>query len=301
MATKWELRGKALAEALNGITDDKAIEGLAKGVVAEIIATYTAPTSRKTPLAAVRKAVEIAFPSTKKQTSDYQYFSKSGKGNVPRYEHQALRYLTLPKEDWDALGDTAREEYLEMKESVQMEPTNQLNKSTLSNMHISQLEFDDETRLLVTDALVNSQKTLAEFVTQACKVYAKTVNGRAKADTDLSTVPTSELLDTEINQYKTHPKKIEELTRRAIKAITTHNDKSAETDQKWFLSATAINGLTGSRVQSVNKILEDYKSMVDAHNDKHGLTAYTNRGSAKNRQIHLEIPLASLVPNGIDL
>ena len=63
MATRWELRGNGLVEELNGITDDKAIEGLAKGIVAEIIATYPdTPTSRKTPLAAVRKAVETAFP-----------------------------------------------------------------------------------------------------------------------------------------------------------------------------------------------------------------------------------------------
>ena len=80
-----------------------------------------------------------------------------------------------------------------------------------------------------------------------------------------------------------------------------HNDNCTETDQKWFLSATAINGLTGSRVQSVNEVLKDYKQMVDDHNNKHGLTAYTNRGSAKNRQIHLEIPMASLVPDGLAL
>ncbi|MDF5718261.1 MAG: hypothetical protein PUP93_31435 [Rhizonema sp. NSF051] len=164
------------------------------------------------------------------------------------------------------------------------------------------MELDAQTQQIVLDALKNSEKSLAEFIQLACKVYAKTINGKHKhADGDLSSALTSELLDPEVTQYKTHPGKIKELTKRAIKAIQMYNDNCTETDQKWFLSATAINGLTGSRVQSVNKVLKDYKQMVDDHNNKHGLTAYTNRGSAKNRQIHLEIPMASLVRDGLDL
>ena len=213
------------------------------------------------------------------------------------------------------MGDDARKEY-QAKESVveesvaiakrcrqrQIASTTTTENIKLSDLKIELLELDAQTQKSVLNALENSGKSLASFIQLACKVYANTVNGKHKhADGDLSSALTSELLDPEVTQYKTHPGKIRELTKRAIKAIQMHNDNCTETDQKWFLSATAINGLTGSRVQSVNEVLKDYKQMVDDHNNKHGLTAYTNRGSAKNRQIHLEIPIASLVPNGLDL
>jgi hypothetical protein len=305
MANRWDTRGQKLVQDLRGTTDNQTIESLAKVVVSEIVDAYESLNSRRVPLTAVRKAVQTAFKSTKKQTSDNQYFTKSGKGNIPRYEHIALKYLTLPKEDWDGMGDEARKVYEISQTTVEPQPET-ITEFSLSAMKIEQLELDTETQQTVLDALEHSGKSLAEFIQQACKVYAKTVTGKARkyGDNDLSTVPTSELLDPNNKDYKTHPKKIEELTKRAIFAIEQYNNEIAtEVNQKWFISATAINGLTGSRVQSVNEILKADENrlqrIIDSHNKKHELTAYTNRGNG--RKIENDIDLSELVPDGLDL
>ena len=315
MANRWDTRGQKLVQDLRGTTDNQTIESLAKVVVSEIIDAYESLNSRRVPLTAVRKAVQTAFKSTKKQTSDNQYFTKSGKGNIPRYEHIALKYLTLPKQDWDGMGDDSRTEYqknqptVEPQIEVTIEPQPEIitePQLTIKDMQIQQLELDTETQQTVLDALEHSGKSLAEFIQQACKVYAKTITGKAKryGDNDLSTVATVDLLDPNNKDYKTHPKKIEELTRRAIFAIEQYNNEIAtEQNQKWFISATAINGLTGSRVQSVNEILKADENrlqrIIDSHNKKHELTAYTNRGNG--RKIENDIDLVKLAPDGLSL
>lgn len=301
MTGKWEARGKKLVDDLQATKDNQTIESLAKSVVAEIIETYDAPNSRKIPLSTVRKAVLTAFPDTKKETTKNQYLTSSGKGNIARYSHLALKYLTFSKEDWDALGDDARKAY-EVTKATGERQIETITEFSLSDMKIEQLELDTETKQTVLDALEQSGKSLAEFIQQACKIYAKTITGKVKkyGENDISTVLTADLLDADNKDYKTHPKKIEELTKRAIVAITRYNDEIAtELNQKWFISGTAINGLTGSRVQSVNEILKDYKEIIDTHNNKHGLTAYTNRGNG--RRIEQDIDLPKLVPDGLNL
>lgn len=296
MSSKWELRGNSLVSDLSGVTQESDIESLALEVVNEIIRAYPDKVnSRKIPLTTVRKIVLSTYPDTPEQIGEYQYFTKSGKGNVPRYQHLALKHLTLPKEDWDSLGDEKRDEYLGVRTE-----TETIKLLTINDMNIEQLELDTDTQNSVITALNTSGKSLSEFIKQACKVYANTINGKHKnAELNLSTVLTSELLDSEVAQYKTHPKKIEELTKRAIKAITMHNDNCTEINQKWFLSATAINGLTGSRIQAVTEILNNYRELINTHNNKHGLTPYINRGT--KRRIEDDINLISLVPDGMNL
>lgn len=293
MATRWESRGEKLVEELR-VANTVAIEALATTVIQEIINAYPdSLNSRKNPLREVRRAVLAAFPDTKEQTADYQYFTNSGKNNVERWQHLALRYLTFSKEDWNALGDDARQTYI-----APVKPT----LPTIKDMQIEQLELDTDTQQIVSDAIALGNLSLAEFIQQACKVYARTVTGKAKkyADDDLAAVPTVELLDPANKEYKTHPKKIEELTRRAIFAIQKYNDMDAtEQYQKWFISGTTINALTGSRVQSVNEVLKSFKENIDTHHNKHVLTAYTNRGNG--RKIEDVINLVSMVPDGMDL
>jgi hypothetical protein len=302
MARRWDTRGQKLVSDLLATSDNKIIESLAKAVVKEIIDAYPEKlNSRKNPLSEVRDAVKSVFPYTKEQKNNNQYFTKSEKGNIPRYEHIALKYLTLPKEDWDGMGDEARKVYETSQTTVEPQPET-ITEFSLSAMKIEQLELDAETQQTVLDALEHSGKSLAEFIQQACKVYAKTVTGKARryGDNDISNVATVDLLDPNNKDYKTHPKKIEELTKRAIFAIEHYNNEIAtEQNQKWFISATAINGLTGSRVQSINEVLKDYKEIIDTHNNKHELTAYTNRGS--KRKIEQDIDLVALVPDGLSL
>jgi len=297
MASKWSARGQKLTEDLKTVTTAN-IENLAKAVIQEIIDAYPdSLNSRKNPLSEIRKAILAAFPDTERQLGDHQYFTDSGKGKLPRYQHLALKYLTFSKEDWDALGDDVRKTYFE---PIPTTPTTLL---TIKDMQIEQLELDSETQQIVSDAMNQAGYTLAEFIQQACKVYAKTITGKTKkySDSDLSTVPTVELLDPTNKEYKTHPKKIEELTKRAIKAIFIHNNGNAKSqEERWFISGTSINALTGSRVQTVNEILTaEFKESIDSHNNAHRLTAYSNRGM--KRDIKADIDLALLIPDGVNL
>ncbi|MBD2667391.1 hypothetical protein [Richelia sinica] len=169
---------------------------------------------------------------------------------------------------------------------------------TLESMNIEALQLDSETRQMVEGALAYSGKSLAEFIQQACKVYAKTIVGKvSNYESDLSAVPTTELLSS--TKYKTHPGRADELARRAIVALENHNNNCTEKHQKWMITQTAIQSLIGSKPATVKAILEGYKTRLDDHNSKHELSPYDNRKPGK--RIEDVIDLAALVPDGIDL
>jgi hypothetical protein len=57
-------------------------------------------------------------------------------------------------------------------------------------MTIEQLELDADTRQTLENALLQSGMALPDFIQQAIKVYAKTVTGKTrKQSEDLATVP----------------------------------------------------------------------------------------------------------------
>ena len=146
---KWEARGQELVARLRDVTDNAVIESLAKAVVDEIIEAYPVISSRKTPLNDVRKACKAAFPDTDKQKSDNQYFTNSGKGSIPRYQHLILKFLSLPKDDWDALGDDSRKEYQQSTPEATPELEPKVQPITIKDMQIEQLELDAETQQTV--------------------------------------------------------------------------------------------------------------------------------------------------------
>ncbi|MHC5826712.1 MAG: hypothetical protein ACYT04_65310, partial [Nostoc sp.] len=187
----------------------------------------------------MRKAVLAAYPDTETQEHPWQYFTNKGKGNIERYQHLALKYLTLSTEEWDAVGDEARQQWKAQQQAenpeLQLEPETQLEKQpksqtkkksqtvkstekeiTLNNMNISQLQLDADTQQMVEAAIAHSGITLADFVRRACQVYAKTITGKVKQfSEDLTVVSTEELKS---DSYKTHPGRAEELAKRAIYA-----------------------------------------------------------------------------------
>lgn len=292
MATKWELRGQQLVEALRGVTTANQIKELAEPVVAEIIAAYPdTPNSRRVPLTTIRKEVLYAFPDTDSFEHSLQEFTDSGKGNIRRYQHLALKFLSFPKADWDALGDNARKEYLAEQAQTQAHTT----------IMIDTQDLDPETLSLIEMAAQQLGMSAKDFFIKAARDAAKAINNKRKRydGTDLASVPTLDLLENTSDEYKTHPGRIEELTRRAVRAIQIHNDDCTEQSQKWFISATAINALTGSRTSAISKVLNSLHGVVADHNAKHGLTSITNRGS--RRDIQDEIDLVALVPDGLDL
>jgi len=165
-------------------------------------------------------------------------------------------------------------------------------------MNISQMLLDAETEELVENTIEQAGMSLADFVRRACQVYAKTLVGKAKQfSEDLTAVPTKDLKS---DSYKTHPGRADELARRAIYALEMHNNTCTEKSQKWMITQTAIQSLTGSKPATIKAILEKYKTRLDDHNAKHELNAYDNRKGG-GRQIDLEIDLVALVPDGLNV
>ncbi|ODH02579.1 hypothetical protein A4S05_23500 [Nostoc sp. KVJ20] len=302
---KWDEVGEELAKKLHSVKKESTIQKLAVAVIDHIRESYTEPNSRRTPLAKVRKAILAAFPDTETQEHPWQYFTNKGKGNIERYQHLALKYLTLSTEEWDAIGDEARQQWKAQQQAQQIEQkpeqqpeTPQVAQTILDDMNISQLQLDGETQEMVEKAIAHSGISLADFVRKACQVYAKTVTGKqGQYESDLTAVPTEELLSSAA--YKTHPGRAEELARRAIYALETHNNNCTEKSQKWMITQTAIQSLTGSKPATIKAILERYQTRLDDHNTKHELNPYDNR--KPGRKIDDEIDLATLVPDGTSL
>ncbi|MUH00830.1 hypothetical protein F7734_54600 [Scytonema sp. UIC 10036] len=291
--------GSQLAEKLQGVTDEKKIKALTVKAWKQLREAIRNPSSFSSRgLSGIRKVVKEAFPDSETPKRGY-YHTTQGKGQVSRYEHLALWYLTANTDRWEVTGDEARQAYFnnlpelpkfepqpETHPEVQPEAQPEAQTIKLEDMTLQQLELDTETQAIVENALAHSGMSLPDFIKQACRVYARTVVGKAEQanKTDLSSIPTSELLNPVIPEGKkkstmaTLPGRAEELARRAIVAITHHNDMATEKSQKWCLTGTAINALTGSKMTLIKNVMEQYKTMIDDHNSKHGLNPYDNRG-----------------------
>jgi len=298
--SRWQSAGEELAKLLQGVTDEATIKELAQSTVESIRETYPdSINSRKKPMADVRKAVRAVFPATKEQEHKGQYFTNSGKGNVPRYEHLFLQFFILTTDEYDAVGDDARQQWKEQQQVETIAPTPApAPTATAKIMNISQLELDSETQKMIEDAIAHSGMSLAEFVQKSCAVYSAIVVGKAKmSNDDLTTVSTQDLLTNRV--YKTHPNRAEELTRRAIAALETHNNNCTEKSQKWHINQTAIQSLTGSKPATVKEILKGCQQRLDDHNAKHDLNPYDNR--KPGTKLTEVIDLAALVPDGVDV
>ena len=308
----WDDLAQDLVDKLGKAKKETTVKKLAGEVIEKIRQHYDKPNSRKNPLATIRKAVEAAYPSSNTQEYSLQYFTDKGVGHVDRYQHLALKYLTFSSEEWDAVGDDARQQWKEQQETVKPEvqetetvkPTKkQAEKTTkkqirLNDMDISSLELDADIQEIVETAIAHSDITLADFIRRASEVYAKTIIGKVKLSSeDLSAVSTKDL---RTDSYKTHPGRAEELARRAIYALEMHNNTCTEKAQKWHINQTAIQALTGSKPATIKAILEKYQTRLDDHNAKHDLNPYDNRKGG-GRKIDLEIDLVALVPDGLDV
>lgn len=292
----WAARlGAIAAEKLVGVKDEQAIREITLKYWEPIRTAITSDNSIKRPRTAFAKAINEKFPDSNKSKPGY-YRTKS-RGKQPHWEHLALWYATTNRQRWNVIGDEAREAYkagFELPAPQQSEIT---VTQSLETMNIAQLELDAQTQADVTAAIAHSGMSLPEFIKKACEVYAKTIVGKLKqAEEDLRAVPTEELMS---EKYKTHPGRAEELTRRAIYALETHNNRSTELNQKWHINQSAIQTLTGSKPATIKKILENYQTRIDDHNAKHQLNPYTNRKSSI--KIDQDINLAELVPDGIDV
>lgn len=292
-----------LVQELKSVSDEKTIKEICAEVMDDIYEEISEPDKRKNKLDAYKNRIRKEFPSTPEQEFDYQYFTKSGKGSVPRWQHLALKYLTLSEPDWDELGDENRQQW--KAEQAKIKASSQPEIESESNMTIT-LTLDSQTQSILNEALKNSGLSTTDYILKAIEVYAKTVNRKSKRqDEDLSTVSTEELLNDGF--YSTHPNRAEELVKRAIRAIKKYNGEVAtEPKQRWIITQSLLVELTKSRTQSVVDAMSKFQSDIDNYNyskeeflnEDGTLNKYVNR--KKGVDAREEINLALLVPSGID-
>jgi hypothetical protein len=299
----WGAVGRELVEKLKGVTDEPSIKALGDAVIQDILRQEATPKERANALRMVNREIMKQYPRLSSEAPAYWYDPK-GKESQPKWRHLVFKSLTLSTSDWDAVGDENREEWKAQQQETeqQQQETKQLPEPVSPEflaLTIDQFQLDSESQQLVQEALTLSGMTLASFTRQALRVYAKTITGKTrKQSEDLATVPTDKLRNDPT--YSTHPGRAEELTKRAIKAIKYYNANIAtEKADRWCITQSAIASLTGSRPSTVGKALEQFKDEIETHNQTYGLNDYSNRKRGKPNLTET-IDLAQLVPNGLD-
>ncbi|MGF1674875.1 MAG: hypothetical protein ACFCUV_14500, partial [Rivularia sp. (in: cyanobacteria)] len=219
MSAKWELVGEQLAQKLQSLKTEEEIKTVCGKVVTEIEKSYELLNSRKKPLATVRKEVLKFFPDSEEQENSLQYFTNSGKGNVPRYQHLAIKYLSFSQENWDELGGQEREEW---KQQQQASSQKQIKLLIDMNNEQTAIDFPEIAQLAMQELGIEP----IELINRALVFYSKSIIGKAKRhEEDLSNFSTEDLLNDK--KFSTHPLRASELTKRAIVAIQIHNSQIA--------------------------------------------------------------------------
>lgn len=323
---------KLLLEELEGEEEEVAIATVANTFLTDLSQKYPNVSSRKNPLADLRRAVQEKYPTTEKQIAPWQYPTTTGKRqtdsqgnpipNPERWQHFALKYLTLAPQEWEQLRtkeantEPAAAIVEDIKQPEQTQPTAKQPKAKKATKRqklpvrgkqnqkvkpkppakdlLTQLPLDDESLNIVREAICTSNLSPVDFIAQAVLAQAKIQVGRAKKySQDLTTTSTEELLSP---KFKTHPKRTEELTRRAVQAICLYNDQATEPEQRWYIGMLAIQCLIGGSQASVRSAMKSIEGAITDHNNKYNLGHNQNR---KSYTIADVIDLAKLVPDGL--
>lgn len=297
----WGAVGRELAQKLKDITDEAAIKALGDTTMQDILSRESTPKARANALRMLNREIDKQYPRLESE-APLHWHDPRGKESLKKWRHLIFKSLTLSTSDWDEAGDESRQEWKAQQQEVspQVEPASPaLEALTFDHLTIDQFQLEAESQSLVQDAIALSGMTLADFTRQALRVYAKTITGKTrKQSEDLATIPTDKLLND--STYSTHPGRAEELTKRAIKAIKHYNANIATSKaDRWCITQSAIASLTGSRASTVGKVLEQFKDDIESHNQTYELDNYSNRKRGKP-SIEETINLTELTPDGLD-
>ncbi len=296
--------GKDIASKMEGREDDEELlENLALKAVGIVHLREETTKKQQSAIGQINKGIHTKYPRLDAEAPFY-WFDDGGQSDLPKWRHNIFKYLTLGRGKKQPPEQVVEQTSEQPTEQTSEQPKKQRKprqpKQTLKTMTIDQLELDTDTQAILTDALEQSEMTLEDFIKQAIKVYAKTVTGKAKLlSEDLSNVPTQDLLNNP--SYNTHPSRAEELTKRAIRAISFYNANIAtENADRWMITQSAIAALIGSRQGTIKEIMPRYQTTIDDNNNNPdwGLNKYSNRKPGKN--ITEIIKLAELVQDGMD-
>jgi hypothetical protein len=250
----------AIACATKECDIQKACEDIKKAVMSCYPDT---PASRRNPMSEIRKEIKEKY-QTQENKSELDavfpyFFTNSGKGNVPRLEHLAIKYLN---EEWNAKSNWS--DTSEKKDSESVEVAN--NSANI----LDRVELTPEELQFIQEAI--GDEDVNGWVKKALIQQAKIEKALKERKTeDLSTIP-SETLMTD-NKYRTSPQACRELTNRAVRAIKAFNTKSPE--YRWCITNKLISELTGNTVKAIAKAVEGMD--IDSYNQSMELQPVDNR------------------------
>jgi hypothetical protein len=225
------------------------------------------PDSRKMPMAAIRKAVRDRFPAkqtTNQDASFPYYFTTSEKGNIPRWEHLAIKYLSDKENQKNEQIETEIKAATETEIDVEVES----EPTPLELLEVFELT-DDESEI-IKQAVGDTD--VKEWVKQAIMQRAKAINKlRESLDADWELIPSEVLMNDK--RYRTNSGACRELVSRAVRVIKAWNHDHPE--QKWCITNKLISELTGITVKAIARAVEGMD--IDSYNKNQDLSPVVNR------------------------
>lgn len=260
----WKKQMPGFLGAIADATNESDIKKACKEIKDVVVASYpNTPNSRRNPMNEIRKAIKGRYPSQENKSEQHvtfpYFFTNSGKGNVPRLEHLAIKYL---KEEWNPQDDWS---------DIQPEKENESKEVVDTDTSIlSQIELTSDELELIKKAVGDGD--VNKWIKKALIQQAKTENAlNERKSEDLSTV-SSETLMTD-SKYRTNPVACRELTSRAVRAIKQFNANSPE--YRWCITNKLISEITGNTVKAIAKAVEGMD--ITSYNQSMGLQPIQNR------------------------
>lgn len=247
-------------EQLKESQTDRDVQVACQEIKLAVIERWTNENSRRRPMSDIRKAVRKAFPA-KGGKSPHEavpfpyFFVDSGKGNIARWEHLAIKHL---REEWNTKA-------AKTTGAAEVVKTNLTTDSVLNS-----LELTADERESVKQAVGDTDAK--EWIKQAIMQRAKTVNKlRESLNADWSSMPSEALMNDK--RYRTNSAACRELASRAVRVIKQWNYDHPE--QKWCITNKLISELTGVTVKAIAKAVEGMDT--ESYNQGQGLTPIVNR------------------------
>lgn len=244
---------------IKSATLESEIQSASLDIKEAVSKRYPNENSRRKPMVEIRKAVRETFPpkpaDEETEASFPYYFTNSGKGNINRLEHLAIRHL---REDWN---------------TKPVEPTKpaEVVKPVLTiGVSLESLGLTNEELLLVREAIADAdaKKWLKETIMQRAKAAKK---HRESLKADFSDVPSDVLMNE--SRYRTNSAACRELVSRAVRVIKQWNFDHPE--QKWCITNKLISELTGITVKAIARAVEGMD--IESYNQGQDLSPVVNR------------------------
>ncbi len=165
------------------------------------------------------------------------------------------------------------DEYLDLKSQADKIQFGEINYHNLGLevVHNQDGSVKENEIEIVDRAIKNSGLTLEQIIKDGILQRAKYLNTIAENKNQLESKTQEELKDIKVKGIADY--RIEQ----AIELIMKHNDVQGEKSEKICITRGIVFKITGSNRKNINKFFENYHTMIDDHNNKHGLTDKDNR------------------------